>query len=91
MEILFDTANLTVLEDLVPLYPVAGVTTNPTILAKEGRLDVYEHLRRIRKIIGPERSLHIQVLAQDADGMVADAHRLLEQVDDKVFVKVPTT
>lgn len=91
MEILFDTADLTVLEERVPLYPVAGVTTNPTILAKEGRIDVYEHLRQIRRIIGPDRSLHIQVLAQDSDGMVADAHRLLEQVDDNVFIKVPTT
>lgn len=91
MEILFDTANLSMLTELVPVYPVAGVTTNPTILAKEGRIDVYAHLRQIRTIIGPDRSLHIQVLAQDADGMVADAHRLLEQVDDKVFVKVPTT
>lgn len=91
MEILFDTADLTVLEERVPLYPVAGVTTNPTILAKEGRIDVYEHLRQIRRIIGPDRSLHIQVLAQDSDGMVADARRLLEQVDDNVFVKVPTT
>jgi len=91
MKILFDTANLTVLEQLVPLYPVAGVTTNPTILANEGRIDVYEHLRQLRRIIGPERSLHIQVLAPDADGIVADAHRLLEEVDDQVFVKVPTT
>lgn len=91
MEILFDTADLTVLEERVPLYPVAGVTTNPTILAKEGRIDVYEHLRQIRRIIGPDRSLHIQVLAQDSDGMVADARRLLEQVDDNVFIKVPTT
>ena len=91
MEILFDTANLAVLEELTPLYPVSGVTTNPTIIKAEGRVELYEHFRQIRRIIGPDRSLHIQVLAQDADGIVADAHRLLEQVDDSVFVKVPTT
>ncbi|MBA3019532.1 fructose-6-phosphate aldolase [Propionicimonas sp.] len=91
MEILFDTASLAVLEEMTPLYPVAGVTTNPTIIKAEGRIELYEHLRQIRRIIGPDRSLHIQVLAQDADGIVADAHRLLEQVDGGVFAKVPTT
>ncbi|HEY3545927.1 MAG TPA: fructose-6-phosphate aldolase [Propionicimonas sp.] len=91
MEILFDTANLTDIEEMTPFYPVSGVTTNPTIIKAEGRIDFYNHLRRIREIIGPDRTLHIQVLAQDADGIVADAHRLLDQVDGNVFAKIPTT
>lgn len=91
MEILFDTANLADIEKLTPYYPVSGVTTNPTIIKAEGRIDFYNHFRRIREIIGTGRTLHIQVLAQTADGIVADAHRLLDQVDDQVFVKIPTT
>ena len=91
MEILFDTANLGDIEEMTPFYPVSGVTTNPTIIKAEGRIDFYNHFRRIREIIGPDRTLHIQVLAQDADGIVADAHRLLEQVDGKVYAKIPTT
>lgn len=91
MEILFDTANLADIEALTPYYPVSGVTTNPTIIKAEGRIDFYNHFRRIREIIGTGRTLHIQVLAQTADGIVADAHRLLDQVDDQVFVKIPTT
>ena len=91
MEILFDTANLGDIEEMTPFYPVSGVTTNPTIIKAEGRIEFYNHFRRIREIIGPDRTLHIQVLAQDADGIVADAHRLLEQVDGRVFAKIPTT
>lgn len=91
MEILFDTANLADIEQMTPIYPMSGVTTNPTIIKAEGRIDFYPHFRRIRQVIGPDRTLHIQVLAQDADGIVADAHRLLEMVDDRVFVKIPTT
>lgn len=91
MEILFDTANLADIEALTPYYPVSGVTTNPTIIKAEGRIDFYNHFCRIREIIGTGRTLHIQVLAQTADGIVADAHRLLDQVDDQVFVKIPTT
>jgi len=91
MEILFDTANLADLAELTPIYPVAGVTTNPTIIKAEGKIDFYPHFRRIREIIGPHRTLHIQVLASDADGMVAEAHKLLERIDSQVYAKIPTT
>ena len=90
MEILFDTANLDAIETMTPIYPVAGVTTNPTIIKAEGRIDFYPHFRRIRSIIGRERTLHVQVLARDADGIIADAHRLLDQIDENVYVKIPT-
>jgi TalC/MipB family fructose-6-phosphate aldolase len=91
MEILFDTANLADIEEMTPIYPVSGVTTNPTIIRAEGRIDFYPHFRRIREIIGPDRTLHIQVLGQTAEGIIADAQRLREMVDSDVFVKIPTT
>lgn len=91
MEILFDTANLADIEEMTPIYPVAGVTTNPTIIKAEGRIDFYNHFHRIRELIGTGRTLHVQVLAQDADGIVADAHRLRELIDAQVYVKIPTT
>lgn len=91
MEILFDTANLASIEEMTPIYPVAGVTTNPSIIKAEGRIDFYEHFRQIRRVIGRDRTLHVQVLAQDADGILAEAYRILEQIDDRVYVKIPTT
>lgn len=91
MEILFDTANLADIREMTPIYPMSGVTTNPSIIKAEGRIDFYPHLREIRQIIGPERSLHVQVLALDAHGIVEEARRLLDQVDDQVFIKIPTT
>ncbi|AQP48121.1 fructose-bisphosphate aldolase [Tessaracoccus aquimaris] len=91
MDILFDTANLDDIERLTPIYPVTGVTTNPSILKKEGKVDFYKHFRRIREIIGTERTLHVQVLAKDAQGMIDDAHRLLDKIDDQVYPKIPTT
>ena len=91
MDILFDTANLDDIERLTPIYPVTGVTTNPTILKAEGRVDFYAHFRRIREIIGPDRTLHVQVLAKDTRGMINDAHKLLDRIDDKVYPKIPTT
>ena len=89
MEIMFDTANIAEIERMASIYPFTGVTSNPTILKAAGKVDFYPHFRRIRDIIGPERSLHIQVVSETADGMVADAHKILAGVDDEVFIKVP--
>jgi len=91
VEILFDTANLAHIEAMTPIYPVAGVTTNPSILRLEGRIDFYQHFRRIREVIGRERTLHVQVLALDAEGIIDDAHRLMEMIDADVYAKIPTT
>ncbi|MBK7820877.1 MAG: fructose-6-phosphate aldolase [Tessaracoccus sp.] len=91
MDILFDTANLRDIERLTPIYPVTGVTTNPTILKAEGKVDFYAHFRRIREIIGTKRTLHVQVLAKDAQGMIDDAHRLLDKIDAQVYPKIPLT
>ena len=91
MDILFDTANLDDIERLTPIYPVTGVTTNPSILKAEGKVDFYAHFRRIRSIIGPNRTLHVQVLAKDTRGMVDEAHRLLDKIDANVYPKIPLT
>ncbi len=91
MDILFDTANLDDIERLTPIYPVTGVTTNPSILKYEGKIDFYAHFRQIRSIIGPNRTLHVQVLAKDTRGMVDEAHRLLDKIDANVYPKIPLT
>ena len=91
MEILFDTANLADIEKLSAIYPLAGVTTNPTIIKAEGKIEFYAHFRRIRQIIGPDRTLHVQVLATDAKGIVDDAHTLMKGIDEQILVKIPTT
>lgn len=89
MEIMFDTANLADIKALTPIYPISGITSNPTILKAEGRVDFYEHMREIRRLIGIDRSLHIQVVADTADGIVDEAHRLLNNIDDQVYIKIP--
>lgn len=91
MKLLLDTANQEKIKEYLTYLPVSGVTTNPSILKKEGQLDFFEHMKGIRQLIGFERSLHVQVVAQDYEGMLADAHRLIEGIDDQIFIKVPVT
>ena len=71
MKLIIDDADVNAIKRLVEYYPVDGVTTNPSILAASGR-QPFEVLREIRDIIGPDMELHAQVVARDAEGMVAD-------------------
>ena len=90
MELLLDTANLEQIQKYVDTLPIDGVTSNPSIIKKEGKIDFFEHLRQIRQIIGKNRTLHVQVVATDYEGMLADAQRILKEVDDQVYIKVPS-
>jgi TalC/MipB family fructose-6-phosphate aldolase len=91
IEFMLDTANIDAISRLVDTYPIAGVTSNPSILKSEGNIDFFPHMKKIREIIGPDRSLHIQVIAQDFQGIVKDAETILKKIDDGVFVKIPST
>lgn len=86
---MLDTANLEAIKRGVDLYPLAGVTTNPSIIAKEKR-PLRDILLDIREIIGPDRMLHAQVMGRTADVMLEEA-RALRKLDAEIIVKVPVT
>lgn len=48
-------------------------------------------MKAIRQIIGIEKPFHVQAVSQDYEGMLADAAAILDQIDDQVYIKVPTT
>ncbi|STV22035.1 fructose-6-phosphate aldolase [Klebsiella pneumoniae subsp. ozaenae] len=53
MELYLDTANVAEVERLARIYPLAGVTTNPSIIAA-GKVPVWDVLPRLQKAVGPE-------------------------------------
>ncbi|MDN6423036.1 MAG: fructose-6-phosphate aldolase, partial [Tetragenococcus koreensis] len=73
------------------VLPLTGVTTNPSIVKKEGKVDFFAHMNTIREIIGKERSLHVQVVAKDKAGMLKDVEAILEQIDREVYLKIPAS
>lgn len=91
MEYMFDTANIELIKKYNEIFPITGVTSNPSIIKKEGKIDFFNHFRGIREIIGMDKSLHMQVIAQDCEGMLKEAEAILKNVDDKVYIKIPTT
>lgn len=89
MEYVFDTANLEEIRTYGEIYPYTGVTSNPSIIKKEGHIDFFAHFKEIRKIIGAERTLHIQVTALTAEDIIKEAEAILKNVDEDVYIKIP--
>lgn len=91
MKYLLDTANLDAIRYYTDIFPISGVTSNPSIVKKEGKIDFFAHMNEIRSIIGTDKTLHIQVTAPDTDGILRDADTILRKVDDQVCIKIPVT
>ncbi len=89
MIFMLDTADINAIQKAVDLYPLQGVTTNPSIIAKEKR-PLAEILLDIREIIGNERMLHAQVMGKDAETMLLEA-KALQAIDPAIIIKVPVT
>ena len=88
MMYIIDTANLDQIRKCVEFYPVAGVTTNPTIISRE-HTDFIKLIKDIREIIGPDMMLHVQVTSEKAEDIVKEALLLKEAVGGNFYVKIP--
>lgn len=91
MEILLDTANIEAIKKYHDVINLAGITTNPTIVKKEGKIDFFNHMRKIREIIGQDAHFHIQAVGTTKEDYIKDASTIWKEIDDDVFVKIPTT
>lgn len=89
-ELMLDTANIEELKAGIEAYPISGVTSNPTILKAEGKIDVYEHLGIIKKLCG-KRSLHVQVVSGTASEIVREARHITERLGHDVYIKIPVS
>jgi fructose-6-phosphate aldolase 2 len=88
MEYLLDTADLDSIKRAYDIFPMSGVTTNPTIISKEKK-DFIKILKDIRNVIGEDSMLHVQVLGTTAEQMVKEAEYLNECIGGNLYIKVP--
>ena len=87
MKFFIDTANIDEIKDAHSMGMVDGVTTNPTLIAREGR-DLKTVVTEICEIVdGP---ISAEVISLETDGMVAEA-RDLAKIHANVVVKIPMT
>ena len=87
--LLIDDADINRIKALYNYYPIDGVTTNPSILAKCGR-PPYEALQDIREFIGNKAQLHVQVVSTTAEDMVAEGRKIERTLGNNTYIKIPS-
>ncbi|MGI8919509.1 MAG: fructose-6-phosphate aldolase [Pyrinomonadaceae bacterium] len=88
MKFFLDTANLDEIREAAKVGIADGVTTNPSLIAKEGDVDFKEHIAAICKIVsGP---VSAEVTSEDTEGMVREG-REYAAIAKNVVVKCPLT
>jgi transaldolase len=87
MKIFLDTASVQDIETANDIIPLDGVTTNPTLIMKEGR-DYVQTLKEIAKIVnGP---ISAETISLDAEGMVKEGQKFAK-LHKNIVIKVPMT
>ena len=88
MKFFLDTANLNEIREGAALGLADGVTTNPSLIAKEGNVDFKQHIAAICEIVqGP---VSAEVTSQDKDGMVREGLEYAK-IAPNVVIKCPST
>ena len=89
MKFFIDTANVDEIREAWDMGVIAGVTTNPSLIVKEGR-DFIEVVKEICSIVdGP---ISAEVIALDSEGMIREAHELIEKIGSpNLVIKIPMT
>ncbi len=88
MKYILDTADLSAIKHCNEFYPLFGVTTNPSIVAKE-HTDFWKLVADIRAIIGPDKLFFAQTVQKTADKMVEEAVLMNERAGGPFCVKIP--
>ena len=87
MRFFLDTANVEYIKEINEMGVICGVTTNPSLVAKEGR-DFNEVIKEITEIVdGP---ISGEVVSEDASGMIKEG-REIAKIHKNMIVKIPMT
>ncbi|MGB4437114.1 MAG: fructose-6-phosphate aldolase, partial [Acetomicrobium sp.] len=83
-----DTANISEIEKGLQWGVISGVTTNPSLVAKEKASSFHEHVKKIAEIVkGP---VSAEVISTKTDDMIKEA-RVLSALDSNIVIKIPMT
>ena len=91
MKFFIDTANLDQITEAQNLGILDGVTTNPSLMAKEGitgNSNIFNHYKKICEIVDGDVSA--EVISTEFDGMVVEGNRL-SKISNQIVVKIPMT
>ena len=86
MKFFLDTANLDEIRGAAAFGIADGVTTNPSLIAKEGNVDFNEHIAKISEIV--REPVSAECTGENADGMLRES-REYSKIASNVVVKCP--
>jgi transaldolase len=89
MKLFVDTANLDEIREAAQWGTLCGVTTNPTLLAKNNHGNVKAIIQDIAQLV-PEGPISVEVLSDDAKGMIAEGETFITWADN-IAIKIPMT
>lgn len=89
MRFFVDTANVEEIRKANDMGVICGVTTNPSLIAKEGR-DFNEVIKEITSIVDGPISGEVKATTTDAEGMIAEG-REIAKIHQNMVVKIPMT
>ena len=90
MKFFIDTANIEEIRKANDMGVIAGVTTNPSLIAKEGR-DYATVLKEISAIVDGPISGEVKATTEDAEGMIEEGRAIYALDPDHMVVKIPMT
>ena len=94
MKLFLDTANLADIETALQKGFIKGITTNPSLMAKEPKGNYIDHMKKIVELINQyysnDISLSVEVFAQDKENIIIQAEELVSEIQyENLSIKVP--
>lgn len=89
MKLFLDSANLTEIRDAASWGVLSGVTTNPSLLAKDNHQNIKSVIQEISALV-PQGPISVEVLSDDAEGMIREGMDFNNWADN-IAIKVPMT
>lgn len=90
MKLIIDEANIEEIKKIMEFYPCDGVTTNPSILAREGGNPI-ELLKEIRDYLPADKLLFVQAVSFSSEQIVQEAREIVSLLGKDTIIKVPVT
>ena len=84
-----DSADTTFIKKMMEKYEILGITTNPTIIARENK--EYIPLLQELDLLLKGKDLHVQLVAEDYEGMIVEAHKLRKLIKTNLHIKIPVS
>lgn len=89
-KILIDSSNVEEIKKIYEYYRVAGLTTNPTILAKDEK-NLKKRFLEIQKFVGDNLEIHVQTTESKSEKILEEARKLKKFFGNNFYIKIPIT